>query len=73
MKKSRAATRTIEIMEALANNSKGLSLTEISDLLDIPVTSTSDIVNALVEKEILEVINKRSKIYGIGVNAYFYR
>jgi len=71
MKKSRAAIRTIDILELIASESKGLSLTEISSTLDIPVTSASDIINALLEKEMIEVIDKRSKIYGIGVKAYF--
>ena len=71
MKKSRAATRTIDILELIANESKGLSLTEIASALEIPITSASDILNALLEKGMIEVIDKRSKIYGIGVKAYF--
>ena len=71
MKKSRAATRTIDILELIASESKGLSLTEIASILGVPITSASDILNALLEKEMIEVIDKRSKIYGIGVKAYY--
>lgn len=71
MKKSRAATRTIDILELISSESKGLSLSEISVALDIPVTSVSDIVKALLDKEMLDVIDERSKLYGIGVKAYY--
>ncbi len=71
MKKSRAATRTIDILELIAKESKGLSLTEIASELDIPITSASDIINALLDKEMIEIIDKRSKVYGIGVKSYF--
>jgi len=71
MKKSRAATRTIDILELIANEPNGLSLSEISVALDIPVTSVSDIIKALLDKEMIEIIDERSKLYGIGVKAYF--
>lgn len=71
MKKSRAATRTIDILELISNEPNGLSLSEISGALDIPVTSVSDIVKALLDKEMIEIIDERSKLYGIGVKAYY--
>jgi len=70
MKKSRAATRTIKILEVIANEPKGLSLSEISHILDIPVTSANDIVKALVDEDMIEVLDERSKLYGIGIKAY---
>lgn len=71
MKKSRAATRTIDILELISNESKGLSLSEISVALDIPITSVSDIIKALLDKEMIDIIDERSKLYGIGVKAYY--
>lgn len=71
MKKSRAAIRTIKILEIIANEPKGLSLSEIASLLDIPVTSASDIIKALVDEEMVEIIDERSKLYGIGVKAFY--
>lgn len=71
MKKSRSATRTIKILEAIANESKGLTLSEIAVRLDIPITSASDIVKALLDEGMVEVIDERSKVYGIGVTAYY--
>jgi DNA-binding IclR family transcriptional regulator len=71
MKKSRAATRTIKILEVIANEPKGMSLSEIACALEIPVTSASDIIKALLDEEMVEIIDERSKLYGIGVTAYF--
>ncbi|MBB6479877.1 IclR family transcriptional regulator [Spirochaeta isovalerica] len=71
MKKSRAATRTIKILEVIANESKGLTLSEIAAKLDIPITSASDIVRSLLDEGMVEVIDERSKVYGIGVTAYY--
>ncbi|GAB6107260.1 IclR family transcriptional regulator [Fusibacter bizertensis] len=71
MKKSRTATRTIDILELISNETKGLTLSEIATHLDIPITSVSDIIKALLDKEMIEIIDERSKVYGIGVKAFF--
>lgn len=70
MKKSRAANRTINILEVIANATKGLSLSEIARALDIPITSVNDIIKALLEEEFIELLDSRSKVYGIGVKAF---
>jgi DNA-binding IclR family transcriptional regulator len=70
MKMSRTAVRTIQILEIIARESKGLTLSEISQELNIPITSVNDIVKALLETEMIELIDERSKVYGIGVKAY---
>ncbi|MDC7221035.1 MAG: IclR family transcriptional regulator [Spirochaetales bacterium] len=67
---SRTAVRTIHILELIARESKGLTLSEISQELEIPITSVNDIVKALRETEMIELIDERSKVYGIGVKAY---
>lgn len=71
MKKSRAAVRTVRILDLIAKETKGLSLSEIAKALEIPVTSASDIVRALLDEGMIEVIDERSKVYGIGVKAFF--
>jgi DNA-binding IclR family transcriptional regulator len=71
MKKSRAAVRSIKILEVIANEPKGMSLSEIATALDMPVTSASDIIKALLDEEMVEIIDERSKLYGIGVKAYY--
>lgn len=71
MGKSRAATRTVNILEYIAKEKQGVTLSDIANELDIPVTSASDIVKALLDIEMIEIIDERSKVYGIGVKAYY--
>ena len=71
MGRSRAATRTIRILEYIAKEKKGVTLSDIANELEIPVTSASDIVKALLDIEMIEIIDERSKVYGIGVKAYY--
>ena len=71
MSKSRAAIRTIKILELVAEHANGLTMSEIANELDIPVTSVNDIVKALAEMEMLDLIDTRSKAYGIGLKAFY--
>jgi DNA-binding IclR family transcriptional regulator len=71
MGKSRAATRTVKIMELVAESSKGITLSEIAAALDIPINSVKDIITSLLELEMLEIIDTRSKLYGVGVKAFY--
>jgi DNA-binding IclR family transcriptional regulator len=68
---SRAGIRTVNILELISNQPKGISMSEIATELDMPITSVSDIVKALIETEMVEIIDERSKLYGIGVKAYY--
>lgn len=68
---SRAAIRTVNILELISNQPKGISISEIATELGMPITSVSDIVKALIETEMVEIIDERSKLYGIGVKAYY--
>ncbi|WZL81194.1 IclR family transcriptional regulator [Vallitaleaceae bacterium 9-2] len=68
---NKSTLRTISILELIAKNAQGMSLSEIALELDFPITSTSDIVKALLKKEMIEIVDHRSKLYGIGVKAYF--
>lgn len=71
MGKSRAALRTISILEIIAREKLGVTLSDIASELDIPVTSASDILKSLLETEMIELVDERSKVYGIGVKAYY--
>lgn len=71
MGKSRAAFRTIRILEIIAREKQGMTLSDIASELDIPVTSASDILKSLLDTEMIELMDERSKIYGIGVKAYY--
>lgn len=68
---SRAALRTIDILELIASKAKGITLSEIADALRMPVTSVNDIVKALLERDMIEIIDERSKLYGVGAKSYF--
>lgn len=71
MGKSRAALRTISILEIIAREKRGVTLSDIANELDMPITSASDILKSLLETEMIEIIDERSKVYGIGVKAYY--
>lgn len=71
MSKSKAAIRTIKILELVAEYANGLTMSEIANELDMPVTSVNDIVKALVEVDMIDLIDPRSKTYGIGLKAFY--
>ncbi len=71
MGKSRAALRTVKILEYIAQKKQGVTLSDIGTELDLPITSASDIIKSLLETEMIELMDERSKIYGIGVKAYY--
>jgi len=66
---NKSSIRTIEILELFAARGE-LTLTEISVALDIPPASTSDIIRALLAKQMIEEANRRAKTYKIGVKAF---
>ncbi len=68
---SRTAIRTIKILELVAEHDNGLTMSEIASELEMPVTSVNDIVKALLEMEMLDLIDTRSKAYGIGLKAFY--
>ncbi|PID75874.1 MAG: hypothetical protein CSB23_01290 [Deltaproteobacteria bacterium] len=47
MKVNRTIWRTVELLKLLANNPKGLTASELRDKLQIPKSSTFDIINTL--------------------------
>lgn len=71
MAKSRAAIRTVKILEMIANEKRGVTLSDLATGLDIPITSVSDIIKALLDLEMVDIIDERSKVYGIGARAYY--
>ncbi|SHH67171.1 IclR family transcriptional regulator [Clostridium grantii] len=70
MKVNRTSKRTIEMLELISKNPKGLSLNEIVNMMDIPKTSAFDILHTLEELEMVELIDARSKLYSIGVRSF---
>lgn len=66
---NRTVQRSIQILELLHNADDGLTCKEISSLLDLPVTSTFDILKTLQACDYLEY-DERSKSYRIGFKLF---
>ena len=58
------------MLQLISKSNDGITLSEISQKLDIPVSSTSDILCSFLETDMVEVRNSRLKSYVIGPTAY---
>jgi DNA-binding IclR family transcriptional regulator len=67
---NRTSKRTIDMLELISKNPKGLSLNEIVNIMDIPKSSAFDILHTLNELEMIELLDARSRIYSIGVRSF---
>lgn len=70
MKINRTIERTVEMLELISKNPKGLSLNEITEAMGIPKTSAFDILHSLSNLKMIELVDSRSKIYSIGVRSF---
>lgn len=70
MKLNRTVERAIEIMELLSREKKGFTIKEISERMNMPKTSTYDILETLVYKEILEKSIGEQNTYKIGIKSF---
>ena len=61
--------RVLNILEALASNSNGLTLTEISEAINSPKSTIFPIVQTMVDKKFI-FFNKNSYTYTIGINTF---
>ena len=68
MNTNRSTVRTIEILQLIANSSQELTITEISQALKIPKSTTHQILNTLTGLLILE--HRRSKTYRLGIRFF---
>jgi len=66
---NKSSLRTIGVLELLSKN-RELTLTEISEALHMPLASTSDIMKALLDTQMVEYANRRAKTYKIGIKNY---
>ncbi len=62
---NKSASRTVDIINLLAESDMGLTQTEISTTLDLPKSSTFDLLNTLIEKDYIEY-TERSRTYKLG-------
>lgn len=68
MNTNRSTIRTIEILHLIADSSQQLTVTEISQALSIPKSTTHQIVQTLVELKMLET--GRSKTFRLGIRFF---
>jgi len=73
MSELKSAKRTMQILSLLSTNREGLTLSEISDILEIPRSSTHQLLHEMTEKKFLCQVHKRfrigRKIFEIGISA----
>ncbi len=70
MKINNTVKRTLDILDILSKNPKGLTLGEITSQLCIPKTSVFDILSTLRQDNFIEISDSRIKSYVIGVRAF---
>jgi DNA-binding IclR family transcriptional regulator len=68
MNTNRSTVRTIEIMHLIASSSNELTITEISHTLNIPKSTTHQIIQTLQELKILE--NSKPKTFRLGIRFF---
>jgi len=70
MRTNKSVARTVEILDLIANQRESLTITEISQMLGIPKSSTFEILYTLVDKGYLEVADKKLKSFKLGLKLY---
>lgn len=65
-----AVVRALDILRLIGKSEEPMSLTDISKALDIPKTTTFNIINTLVEENCLVIKDKRSKLYDLDIGIY---
>lgn len=70
IKVNRTTQRTIEMLELIASNPKGLTLNEIVTSMDIPKSSGFDILHTLAYLNMVEKVDEDGKTYKIGAKSF---
>lgn len=63
---NKSASRTIDIIDLIAREGEPLTISQISKELNIPKSSTFDILYTLVEKQYLDIDDERIKTFKLG-------
>ena len=69
MKINRSVARAIDMLNMISETKDPLTITEISQRLDIPKSTAFDIINTLVDKGYLET-DKKQKTFSMGINVF---
>lgn len=70
VKINKSAARVVDVVELISKSESPLSITEISNALDIPKSSTFEIVYTLVEKDFLEITDNKLKTFKLGYKLF---
>lgn len=66
----KSVVRTIDLLMLFANSNKYLTLQEISQIMDMPKSSTFELVNTMLRKGIIEYKSDDHKFYGLSILAF---
>ena len=67
---NRTVEKAMSIIKLVANSQSGLTITEISQTLDIPKSSVFDIVHTFRQTGFLEIDSERLHTYKLGLEAF---
>ena len=67
---NRTIVRAVKILEILSNNKEGTSLIELSKTLEIPKSSTHEIIQTLLKLKLAETNVYNPKLYVLGSKAF---
>jgi Transcriptional regulator len=70
LKINKSAARAIDILTLLVNSSKALTQLEISEVLDIPRSSTFELIYTLMDKGVIEFENKELKTFKLSIKMF---
>lgn len=66
---AKSAARALDVLEALARESRGLSFTDLLRLLDIPKSSLHELLTVVVERGYVQY-DEASRLYTLGVRVW---
>lgn len=70
MKMNRTIDRAFTILELLRQHPNGMTLNQLTKEMEIPKTSTFDIVQSLLERGMIDKIDEELKKYAIGLGLF---
>lgn len=70
IKINKSAARTIEVLNLLAKAENPMTLTDISHQINMPMSSTFELLYTLVQKDVVEIDNKVTKTFKLGIKIF---
>lgn len=67
MKINKSAARAMDLLLAMAENKEPMTLVEIEHVMDMPKSSTFELVHTMLDKQFLEQNDKK---YSLGINTF---